>query len=244
MATVTRGELFPRGFLHIPALLASGDQMSQAEFHRRYEQYPESIKFELINGTVYMASPQRIPHSTYEIQLSTLLGLYWLSTPGVQPAHNQTVILGPMSEPQPDLLLRVLPELGGNTTTQDEYVYGGPELIIEIAHSTVAIDLHQKKDDYERCGVAEYVVVCLHERQVCWFDLARGKARKIPSDGILRSTRFPGLWIDTHALFDGDSKRVVQVLNDGLASQEHARFVKRLANAANTEDQRKKRGTK
>ena len=244
MATVTRGELFPRGFLHAPALLTSGDRMSQAEFHRRYEQYPESIKFELINGTVYMASPQRIPHSTYEIQLSTLLGLYWLSTPGVQPAHNQTVILGPRSEPQPDLLLRVLPELGGNTRTEDEYVYGGPELIIEIAHSTVAIDLHQKKDDYERCGVAEYVVVCLEERQVCWFDLAGGRTRKIPPDGILRSKRFPGLWIDTQALFRGDSKHMVQVLHDGLASSEHGRFVRRLAKAAERTAKSKKRPRK
>lgn len=208
--------------------LHSGDRLSQAEFHRRYEQYPDHIKFELINGTVYMASPQRRPHGICEVDLSTLLGLYRAATPGVEAAHNTTVILGEESEPQPDLLLRVLPEFGGATSTEDEYIHGGPEFIIEVAHSTVAIDLHQKKDDYQRRGVAEYVVVCLEDRQVCWFDLAGGRVRKLPSDGILKSKRFAGLWIDTQALVRGDLKRLIDVLNDGLASPEHARFVRRL----------------
>jgi Uma2 family endonuclease len=215
----------------VPPLYA-GDQLSQPEFHRRYEQYTDDVKFELINGTVYMASPQRLPHGRYGNKLSGILYLYEMQTPGVEAADGSTVILGPKAEPQPDLFLRVLPELGGNTRTEDDYVYGGPELIIEIAHSTVAIDLHQKKDDYERCGVAEYVVVCVAERQVCWFDLAGGRTRKVPSDGILRSKAFAGLWIDTPALFRGDSKRMAQILNDGLASPEHARFLRRLAKAA------------
>lgn len=218
-----------------------GDHLSQPEFHRRYEQYPEHIKFELVNGTVYMASPQRRPHGTYEVRLSTLLGLYEMETPGVEAVHNTTVILGDESEPQPDLLLRVLPEFGGATETEDEYVHGGPELIIEVAHSSVAIDLHQKKDDYERYGVAEYVVVCLEEHRVCWFDLAGGRARKIPADGILRSKQFPGLWIDTQALFRGDSKRLAQVLYEGLASPEHARFVRRLEAAAKKAMSKKRR---
>lgn len=224
--------------------LYAGDHLSQSEFHRRYEQYPEDVKFELINGTVYMASPQRLPHSSSEIDLATLLGLYRLATPGIQPAHNQTVVLGAKSEPQPDFLVRVLPEAGGSTKTEDEYVQGGPEFIIEVAHSTEAIDLHEKKDDYERCGVAEYVVVCLQERQVCWFDLAGGRSRTIPSDGILRSRRCPGLWIDTQALLRGDLKRMIQVLNEGLASPEHGKFVQRLAKAAKTTAQRQKRTRK
>jgi Uma2 family endonuclease len=223
----------------VPPLYA-GDHLSQAEFHRRYEQYTDDIKFELINGTVYRASPQRLPHGRYSTKLASILDQYETHTPGVEAADNSTVVLGPKSEPQPDLFLRVLPELGGNTRTEDDYVYGGPELIIEIAHSTVAIDLHQKRDDYERCGVAEYVVVCLEERQAWWFDLASGRTRRIPADGILRSKRFPGLWIDTQALFRGDSKRMAQVLTDGLASPEHARFARRLQAAGRKPKARKR----
>lgn len=227
----------------VPPLYA-GDQLSQPEFHRRYEQYTDDVKFELINGTVYMASPQRLPHGRYSTKLASILDQYETHTPGVEAANDSTVVLGPKSEPRPDLFLRVLPEFGGNTKTEDDYVYRGPELIIEIAHSTVAIDLHQKRDDYERCGVAEYVVVCVEERQARWFDLAGGRTPKIPAHGILRSKRFPGLWIDTQALFRGDSKRMAQVLHEGLAAPEHARFVRRLAKAAEKRAKSKKRPRK
>lgn len=239
-----KGGAIPAGqTVPLPAL-HSGDHLSQAEFHRRYEQYPKHVKFELINGTVYMASPQRRPHGLYEVRLATLLGLYQAETPGVEAAHNTTVILGEESEPQPDLLLRVLPELGGRTKTEEEYIHGGPEFIIEVAHSTAAIDLRDKKEDYQRCGVAEYVVVCLAERQVYWFDLTGRRARKIAADGILRSKRFPGLWIDTQALFRADSKQLIQILKEGLASPEHARFLKRLAKAAKENAKPKKRPRK
>lgn len=244
MATVTRGDFMPEGLLRAPALLASGDRMSQPEFHRRYEQYPDDVRFELINGTVYMASPQRVPHGTLEVDLSTLLGLYRANTPGVEAAHNTTVILGQKSEPQPDLYLRILPAAGGSSTTADDCVRGAPELVIEVAHSTAAIDLHDKKDDYERNGVAEYLVVCLEEGRTYWFDLARGRTRKIPADGIVRSKAFPGLWVDTQALFRGDLNRMVRVLNDGLASVEHERYVRRLAKAAETKAKSKKRPRK
>ena len=42
--------------------LHNGDRLTQAEFHRRYEAYPEDVKFELVGGIVYMTSPLRRPH--------------------------------------------------------------------------------------------------------------------------------------------------------------------------------------
>src|SRR4029079_16741129 len=102
--------------------------------------------------------------------LSTLLYLYEGNTPGVESGDNATLLLGDEGEPQPDLYLRLLPEYGGQTTTTpDDYIVGGPEAILEIAHSSLAIDLHQKKDDYARFGVKEYLVVCLRERRIRWF---------------------------------------------------------------------------
>jgi hypothetical protein len=93
--------------------LQPGDRLNQAEFHRRYEQYPEDVKFELIGGIVYMASPLRRSHATRHAELSLPLGLYQGLTPGVELLDNATAILGEKSEPQPDLALRILPEYGG-----------------------------------------------------------------------------------------------------------------------------------
>jgi Uma2 family endonuclease len=208
--------------------LCNGDRLTQAEFHRRYEQYPGDIKFELINGTVYMASPQGLPHGTHELNLSGLLMQYMCETSGVEGAHTTTVILANDAEPQPDLILRIAPAYGGQSGNRGKYVAGAPELIIEVAHSSVAIDLHDKKDDYQRTGVLEYIVVCIEEQEVRWFELHSGRKHRISADGVLRSKRFPGFWLDTKALFHVDRRRLIDVLRRGLASREHAQFVKKL----------------
>ena len=59
-------------------------------------------------------------------------------------------------------------------------------------------------------------------------DLPGDRQRKLAADGILRSKTFPGFWLDTAALFRPDAKRLIEVLNQGLASEEHARFIKKL----------------
>jgi Uma2 family endonuclease len=105
--------------------LREGDSLSQPEFHRRYLQYPEDVKFELIGGIVYMASPLSRFHSDYDGEVGFLLELYRRATPGTHALHNATTILGEKDEPQPDLGLRILPEYGGQSRNEDKYV-GGP----------------------------------------------------------------------------------------------------------------------
>ncbi len=39
-----------------PLPLYNGDRMNQREFHRRYEAYPDNVKFELVGGVVYLVS--------------------------------------------------------------------------------------------------------------------------------------------------------------------------------------------
>ncbi len=48
----------------VPLPLHNGDRMTRKEFHRRYEAYPEDVKFELVGGVVYMASSLKRPHGT------------------------------------------------------------------------------------------------------------------------------------------------------------------------------------
>jgi Uma2 family endonuclease len=213
-------------------LLVNGDRMKQPEFHRRYEAYPEDVKFELVGGVVYMASPLRLKHSDYDDEVGYILGTYRRATPGVQVLRNATTILGEESEPQPDLGLRVLPEYGGRSrTTDDDYVEGPPELLVEISYSTRALDMHAKRDDYRQTGVLEYLVVCVEEKELYWFAFPEGRRLAPDRQGVYRSRVFPGLWIDGPALLRLDSARVGEVLQQGLASRLHAAFVKRLAKA-------------
>ena len=151
-------------------------------------------------------------------------------TVGVESGDNTTILLGEEGEPQPDLYLRILPEFGGQSqTTPDDYVAGPPELIAEIAHSSRAIDLHAKRDDYTRYGVREYLVVCLRERRLRWFDLRANQELLPDADGVFRIHAFPGLWVHGEGLLAKDYRRVMATLEQGLATAEHAAFVRRLA---------------
>jgi Uma2 family endonuclease len=231
MATISR----PAASRQERLELHNGDRMNREEFHRIYCQMPENFRAELIGGVVYVASPLKRPHGTNHLPLGSLLFLYESNTPGVESGDNTTIFLGDEGEPQPDLYLRVLPEYGGQSqTTPDEYIDGAPELTAEIAHSSKSIDLHGKRDDYARYGVCEYLVLCVRERQLRWFDLRNQQERQPDADGVLRLLTFPGLWIHGEALLAKDSRQMLDTLQQGLATAEHADFVKRLALARNT----------
>ena len=137
-------------------LLLTGDRMRQPEFHRRYEACADDVRFELIGGTVYMASPLSLPHSDYDEELGFAFGLYRRATPGIEVLRGVSIILGEFSEPQPDLGLRISPDHGdqSRTTSNKKCVLGAPELLGEIAFSTRAIDMKQKRLDYRSAGVA------------------------------------------------------------------------------------------
>jgi Uma2 family endonuclease len=204
--------------------------MAQPEFHRRYEDYPEDVKFELIGGTVYTASPNNGPHGTYHFELSLVLGLYEAGTPGIEGADNMTTILGEEGEPQPDLMLRLLKECGGQSEYNEEkYLVGAPELVAEVAHSSKAIDMGGKRKDYLAAGVQEYIVLCIEEQQLHWFHFPSRRKLKPDRGGVFRSRIFPGLWLDGPALLARDSAGLIATVQKGLASDEHEAFARRLA---------------
>ena len=209
--------------------LYTGDPMTQPEFHRIYEQMPEDFRAELIGGIVYVASRVTISHGSHHAALGSLFFTYQSATPGVECAANATVILGDEGEPQPDAFLRIRPEFGGQSRTEDDYVVGSTELMAEIAVSSRSIDLHAKKDDYARYGVLEYLVLCLRERRLHWFDLRANKELSPDADGVLRIRCFPGLWIHAAAQLARDARRMMATLEQGLATPEHAAFVRQLA---------------
>ena len=59
---------------------------------------------------------------------------------------------------QPDIYLRIRPAFGGQSHDSDEFIGGDPELVAEVAASSVSYDLHAKLNAYRRNGVREYIV--------------------------------------------------------------------------------------
>lgn len=123
--------------------------------------------------------------------------------------------------------------IGGSRASQDDYVEGPPELAGEVAGSSVSYDLHEKLAAYQRHGIQEYVVWRIYEQRLDWFQLVDGQYAAIAPDpdDILRSRVFPGLWLDVESLLAGDLAQVLDVLQRGLKTAEHAAFVQRLQDA-------------
>ncbi|NER04881.1 MAG: Uma2 family endonuclease [Okeania sp. SIO3C4] len=210
--------------------LENGDRLTRIEFENRYTK-SNIKKAELIEGIVYMASPLRITkHGNPHARIMTWLGIYWSETPGIELGDNSTVRLDGDNEPQPDALLRI--ENGGQSIiSEDGYVEGAPELIVEIAASTVSIDVHEKKKIYRRNQVQEYLVWRVEDGEIDWYNLKEGGYIQLQpnSEGIICSENFPGLWLDKTALLTGNLLKVIEVVQLGLATAEHQNFAEKLS---------------
>jgi Uma2 family endonuclease len=213
--------------------LADGDRLPRAEFERRYLAMPYLKKAELIEGVVHVPSPVRQRHhGRQHSHLNFWLSAYEGSTAGVEVGDNSSVRLDMENMPQPDCLLFIQPEYGGRVRIgEDGYLEGAPDLVAEVAASSVGFDLGDKQDVYRRHGVREYVIWRALEGTMDWF-VNRGDVFEplLPgADGILRSTVFPGLWLDPGALVRGDVNGVFACVQQGISSAEHVGFVARLA---------------
>lgn len=206
-------------------LLENGDRLTRHEFERRYTAMPYqkrgSNKAELIEGIVYMASPLRIrSHAQPHSQITGWLVSYQANTPNLMVGIEPTVRLDLDNEFQPDAVM-FIPGRGANITA-DDYIAGAPELVIEIAASTVSIDLHEKKAAYRRNGVQEYIVWRTLDREIDWFSLQDGEYIRLESDenGVIKSQVFSGLWLAVESMLSGSMADIFAILQAGLNSIE------------------------
>jgi Uma2 family endonuclease len=233
VATVTETTpAAPKPEAEIVPELENGDHLTRDEFERRYDAMPNLKRAELIEGIVNIPSPSRQRrNSRPRVHVCGWIGHYVAFTPGLEAGANGHVRLDFDNMPQPDSILFIESERGGQSRiSNDDYIEGAPELVAEVATSSVSHDMGTNLQVYRRNGVREYVVWRVVDRQVDWFVLREGRFElpAPPADGIYRSTVFPGLWLDTSALVGGDLARVMAVVNDGIRSPEHADFVSRL----------------
>lgn len=221
---------------HAPTIRAlpsveAGDHLDQVTFHARYAAMPASFRAELIGGMVIVPSPLSRGHGLHHMLINGWLCQYWLATPGTLAWDNVTTILSEEDEVQPDAGLIIEPACGGQTgVTEDDYTIGAPELIVEIASSSASMDLHAKRRVYEQAGVQEYVVVVLRQRAIRWFVRQEGvyEPMAAEADGVYKSRLFPGLWLHAESLLHLDGGQLMAVLQQGLATPEHAALVQEL----------------
>ena len=194
-----------------PVSLESGDRLTRAEFHRRYCARPDIKKAELVSGVVYVPSPLRSRrHSRPHGLVMLWLGTYCVRDPELVLEDNATVFLDDLTEVQPDAFIW-RPEPGGPRLTDDDYVEGPPQLVVEVAASSASYDLHDKLEAYRRNGVREYLVWRVVDNAVDWFRLREGQYVRLDPDaeGVIESEEYPGLRLHIPSLLAGDRANVL-----------------------------------
>ena len=211
--------------------LRDGEVVSREEYFARAALTP-GVRMERLNGKVHMAAAiRRDVHGRPELMVSAVLANYDAETPGVEASSPATSMLGENHDPEADCHLLVLPEYGGQTRfTDDGYIEGCPELMVEVAASSLRTDLVTKRDLYERAGAKEYIVWAAERGEFVLFVREGDRLGEADAEGgVFKSLAFPGLWIDCEALLGGDLRGALETLKAGVASEGHAAFVDELA---------------
>ncbi len=159
-------------------------------------------KADLLDGMIYMASPDSRAAAEVNTFLTSLLCLF-------VDRRKLGQIYGPRSAfrlsdtyaPEPDLAF----------VPQDRFhlwegaiFKGAPDLAIEIiAPDSVNRDTVVKRDVYERAGVKEYWMVHILDARCTFLRLDGKKYRDVtPESGsVFRSEAVPGFWLDPAWLF-------------------------------------------
>jgi Uma2 family endonuclease len=199
----------------VPAHFENGDMLTLNDFLRRYERMPNVKKAELIEGVIHMASPVRINlHSRPDGIMQGWLFAY-AAMHDLEMFPNTTLLLDVENCFQPDSMLCSKPRKGGRVwVNKDDYLCGSPELVVEIAASSVSIDLRDKLRAYRRAEIAEYIVWRTEDAEIDWFVLDDGQYIKQTADkhGKIHSRIFKGLTLDVNAALACNKAKVLSAL--------------------------------
>ena len=166
-----------------PPILRNGDHLDQPTFHELYAAMPENCRAELVEGVVFLNFSVSADHAGNHPFVATWLSLYSFATPGTRVLVDATFILGPKDEVQPDVALIVQPEYSGRSRSEGKYLAGPPELVAEVAYSSVSYDRFSKKRSYEAAGVRDYLILNLRDQKVEWYTLRDGGVCGTGPDG-------------------------------------------------------------
>jgi Uma2 family endonuclease len=177
----------------------------------------EDQKADLIDGVIYMASPDNTDANELFMWLGGLLDLY-VEENDLGKVYGSRVAfrLDDYNGPEPDIAFVRKDRL--NRVARG-HVKGGPDLAVEIVSpDSVQRDYEKKRKLYERAKVREYWIVDELEQRVTLLRLGPGgKYREVrPRKGELHSQAVPGFWIRTAWLWQQPRPKRVAVLKEML----------------------------
>jgi Uma2 family endonuclease len=170
-------------------------------------------KADLIDGVIYMASPENTDANDLFVWLLGLIADF-VEARELGKVYGSRVAfrLGERQAPEPDVAV-VLKERAH--LIKRGYVEGPPDLAVEIVSpESVERDYEKKRKQYEDAKVPEYWIVDEMEQKVTLLQLgARGKYREArPRKGVLHSAVLPGFWLRPEWLWQQPLPKKTEVL--------------------------------
>lgn len=139
-------------------------------------------------------TPQGYDHSYDNFSIGSAIAIFsGITGIPISGVTNCTFRRGNEAEAQPDLAFyigenaEIIPP---NTTIVDLNVYPPPDLVIEIAKTSLSDDIGSKRMLYEQLGVREYWVVNVVQALLIAFAMADGGSRQITQSQLLLNLRF------------------------------------------------------
>jgi Uma2 family endonuclease len=173
---------------------------------------PDGQKADLLDGVIYVASPDNLEAAELQSWLAALLhGFVELTDVGKIYVSRVAYRLTDQHSPEPDI--GFLPkELAG--LRRRGYIDGPPALAIEIVSpDSVHRDYVLKRKIYEEAGVREYWIIDPDEQTVTFLCLRKGrfKERK-PVKHLWRSEVLTGFAVDVRWFWAANRPKVYDVL--------------------------------
>ncbi|HWG47580.1 MAG TPA: Uma2 family endonuclease [Gemmataceae bacterium] len=174
-------------------------------------------KADLIDGVIYVASPDNTDANRLAVWLGGLIDLFVEERELGQVFVSRVAFrLDEDHGPEPDIAFVRTDRLH---LVQRGYVDGAADLVVEIVSpESVERDYVQKREQYRQAGVPEYWIVDeMEQRVVLLKRIASGAYREAkPRKGVLHSQALPGFWLRPEWLWQQPRPKKTVVLTEIL----------------------------
>jgi Uma2 family endonuclease len=181
---------------------------------------PNGQKADLIDGVIYMASPDNTQAGELFMWFGGIVDFY-VDERDLGKVYGLRIAfrLDDTNSPEPDIAFVQKDRL---RLLRKGYFAGAPDLAVEIVSpDSVERDYVTKRALYQEAGVREYWIIDPLQRKVTWLRLdAKGKYREVrPRKGELHSQVLPGFWLRPEWFWQEPLPKKMEILQQILARQ-------------------------